>query len=140
MHEANRNAVIFIFNNEGELLLQRRAASDDSYPLCLDFSAAGSIEQNESKDAAAARELREELGIETALRYVGTHTSGEEMLEIYRGVHDGPFHPDPKEVQEVAFCSLDEISKKVESGDQFHPEFLSVWADQHLMSRILQAT
>src|SRR3989344_784422 len=59
----DKSVAIFIFNKKGEILLQRRAADDDSYPLCLDFSAAGGIESEESKDIAAARELREELGI-----------------------------------------------------------------------------
>lgn len=121
-------------------MLQKRAAVDDSYPLCFDFSAAGGIEQNESRDTAAARELREELGIETPLCYIGAYayvadTDGE-ILEIYAGVHNGPFHINPIEVHEVGFYSVDEISKKIESEDHFHPEFLSVWKDRALLSRI----
>src|SRR3989344_3204812 len=122
-NKMEKSVAIFIFNKKGELLLQRRAANDDSYPLYLDFSAAGGIERGESKDIAAVRELREELGIEAPLRYIGTYVytaaPPEETLEIYKGIHDGPFYPSPTEVQEVLFCALDEILRKIESGDQF---------------------
>lgn len=142
-NKMEKSVAIFIFNTKRELLLQRRAADDDSYPLCLDFSAAGGIERDESKDTASVRELREELGIETPLQYIGTYVytappSGE-ILEIFRGVYEGPFHPNPTEVQEVVFCSIDEISRKIESGDQFHPEFLSVFGDPDLLSRIVHS-
>ena len=140
----DKSVAICIFNKKGELLLQRRAENDDSYPLCFDFSAAGGIERGESKDTAATRELREELGIETTLRYVSTYVytaEGEgDILEIYKGLYDGPFRPNPAEVQEVVFCSLDEISRKVERGEQFHPEFLSVFRDENLLSLILRPT
>ncbi len=140
-NKTDKSVAIFIFNNKGELLLQRRAADDDSYPLHLDFSAAGGIEAAESNDTAAARELREELGIETPLRYIGTYmytaSPPEEALEIFSGVHNGPFHPNPTEVQEVIFRSIDEVSRKIESGDRFHPEFLSVFSDRNLLSRIV---
>ncbi|MEM5804414.1 MAG: NUDIX domain-containing protein [Candidatus Aenigmatarchaeota archaeon] len=49
--------------SDGKLLLQRRAATKDIFPNLLDFSCNGHVRSGESCEAAAAREMREELGI-----------------------------------------------------------------------------
>lgn len=50
-------------NDRIQLLLQKRSADKDSYPLCWDTSSAGHLDAGESFDHAAIRELGEELGV-----------------------------------------------------------------------------
>ncbi len=50
-------------NGRIQLLLQKRSANKDSYPLCWDTSSAGHLDAGESFDSAAVRELGEELGV-----------------------------------------------------------------------------
>src|SRR5476651_2121401 len=59
----HRAVHILLFNPQGELYLQKRSATKDSFPLCYDSSASGHVDTGEDYAACAVRELREELGI-----------------------------------------------------------------------------
>lgn len=59
----HRSAHIWIYNSRGEVLIQKRCRTKDSYPLKWDISAAGHVSAGEEPIAAAIRELREEIGI-----------------------------------------------------------------------------
>lgn len=59
----HREIHVWVYNNEGELLLQRRAPDKDVAPNQLDASAGGHVSVGESYDAAAIKELYEEVGI-----------------------------------------------------------------------------
>lgn len=54
---------IWIFNRNGEVLLQRRSPNKDSYPNMLDISCAGHLSAGDSSIDGALRELEEELGL-----------------------------------------------------------------------------
>src|SRR5205823_13805800 len=66
----HRAVHILIFNETGELYLQRRSRSKDRHPLLWDSSAAGHVMAGESYDETAKRELQEELGINVRLKKV----------------------------------------------------------------------
>lgn len=55
---------IWIINNEGEILLQRRCSTKDSYPNMLDISCAGHLSSGEDSLTGAIRELKEELNLD----------------------------------------------------------------------------
>ena len=64
-----------LFNDRGELLVQRRSVYKDRYPGCWDVSAGGFVRSGEDASDAALREAREELGLSLAkaeLRFVLT--------------------------------------------------------------------
>ena len=126
-----RSSVTLIFNKQGELALQKRAAHDTSYPSHWDFSAAGGIDEDEDPSDAAVRELKEELGIEGSPAFVGEYLykneSTQDRLYVYRMTYDGSFSPDANEVQEVKFFSLEQISAMLASDEKFHPEFQFLW-------------
>ncbi len=48
---------------KGNVLLQKRSASKDSFPLCYDIACTGHIDAGEEPLEAALRELKEELGL-----------------------------------------------------------------------------
>ena len=58
---------IWIINNNGEILLQRRCATKDSNPNMLDVSCAGHLSAGDDSLSGAVRELKEELGIDIEL-------------------------------------------------------------------------
>jgi isopentenyldiphosphate isomerase len=60
----HRTVHIWIRNNKGELLLQKRALTKEVYPGYWDISCAGHIDAGESPETAALRELSEELGVQ----------------------------------------------------------------------------
>jgi isopentenyldiphosphate isomerase len=104
-------------NREVEILLQHRSDSKDSFPGYFNCSAAGHVRLGESMHAAA-RELREELGIPDQLedlvpfgthRQEHLHASGLIDREYHvlhllaRRIDDSELHPDPREVQGLAW-------------------------------------
>ncbi len=55
---------IWIINPKGELLIQKRASHLDNFGGLWDISAAGHVEAGETREEAALKELREELGVQ----------------------------------------------------------------------------
>lgn len=55
---------IWILNNKGEILLQRRCATKDSNPNMLDISSAGHLTAGDDSLTGAIREIKEELDLD----------------------------------------------------------------------------
>ncbi|MEO7168286.1 MAG: 16S rRNA (adenine(1518)-N(6)/adenine(1519)-N(6))-dimethyltransferase RsmA [Chthoniobacterales bacterium] len=128
----HRAVHIFLFNRAGELLLQKRSRWKDRHPNVWDSSAAGHVAAGEEYNATAARELREELGVETGLERIAqlpaSAETGEEFIWLYRGEHEGPFRPAPAEIDGVQFFAPDAIRRWVaERPGDFAPGFLECW-------------
>ncbi len=70
--EAHKNGIfhptvhIWFYNKEGEILIQQRAASKETYPLLWDVSVAGHIGAGEEIIPSAIREISEEIGLEVS--------------------------------------------------------------------------
>jgi 16S rRNA (adenine1518-N6/adenine1519-N6)-dimethyltransferase len=123
---------MLLFNASGELYLQKRSIWKDRNPARWDSSAAGHVDAGEDYLTAARRELHEELGIEapelTSIgRLTPSETTGWEFIEIYKGRHEGPFHPAALEVETGAFFTLEKIRAwSAASPGDFSPVFLQV--------------
>jgi isopentenyldiphosphate isomerase len=111
-----------------EILLQHRAARKDVWPLRFDASAAGHIRFGESLEEAA-REVREELGIEVELRdmvALGRHRQQHHHANglidrehhalhlLTPGPSDAAYRPDPGEVAGLAWIDADDLLGLVE--------------------------
>ena len=60
----HRSAHIWIYDRRGNILMQKRSASKDTFPGLWDISVAGHISAGESPLEGALREMREEIGLE----------------------------------------------------------------------------
>jgi isopentenyldiphosphate isomerase len=54
---------IWLYNAQGEILLQKRSATKDTHPSLWDVSVAGHIGAGEVIETAAQREIKEEIGL-----------------------------------------------------------------------------
>jgi len=130
MHYRN-SAIVLVFNRQGELALQLRAADDDRCPSHWDFSAGGGIDEGEDHFTAAQRELREELGVACDLEYVRMLIyEGEDFIDhihMYKTTYEGRFKPNPHEVADIVFFSRQKIQQMIDAGEPFHPVLLSFW-------------
>jgi 8-oxo-dGTP pyrophosphatase MutT (NUDIX family) len=106
----HRATYILVFNDEGNLFVQKRTADKDIYPGYHDVATGGVVMAGESYEEAAQRELAEELGI-TGVRVrghfdffhedAGNRVWGRVFSCIYNGdvilqeeeVESGAFHP-----------------------------------------------
>ena len=128
----HRAVHIFVFNSRRELLLQKRSALKDEYPLCYTSSASGHLSAGESYETAAPRELEEELGLAGALEWLakfpaGPHTAQEHTV-LYRTTTDSPPRIDPREIDAVSFHPVGEISAMIVHQPQhFSPCFVTLF-------------
>ncbi len=123
---------ILLFNDEGELLLQKRSRLKDRHPGVWDSSAAGHVDAGEEYDEAAARELQEELGVATPLIRVAklpaTERTGQEFIWLYCGHANGPFQLAWTEIECAEFFQPTLITAwlKARPAD-FAPGFIECW-------------
>ena len=124
----HRSVYIFVLNSEGKLLLQKRSMSKDLYPGYYTGSATGHVDYGESYEEAAHRELKEELGIDGQLHYLGKfRTVSKEENEIsalYVMLFDGEFEFNKEEITKCLFEDIDEVKREIKySLKLFAPGF-----------------
>jgi 16S rRNA (adenine1518-N6/adenine1519-N6)-dimethyltransferase len=129
----HRAVHILIFNHSGELFLQKRSRWKDRHPCLWDSSAAGHVDADEEYDAAANRELQEELGVSAELRRVvklpASERTGQEFIWVYQARHDGPFELARSEIDYGEFFPIDVISEwLIARPNDFAPGFVECWA------------
>lgn len=128
----HRAVHILVFNNLGELFLQKRSPWKDRHPRLWDSSAAGHVEAGEEYDVAANRELREELGVSAELTRVAklpaSEKTGQEFIWLYQARHDGPFELARSEIEYGQFFPTEVVSAWVKARpDDFAPGFVECW-------------
>ena len=60
----HRSAHVWIYDRTGNILMQKRAQTKDTFPGLWDISVAGHISAGETPTEGALRELKEEIGLE----------------------------------------------------------------------------
>lgn len=123
---------VIVFNSKGEMLLQKRATHKDVASGKWDTSVGGHVMPGESIVSAAKRELFEELGIFTETifflyTYIFSNEFESELVHTYYTIHDGPFNFNRDEIDEIAFWTVEEIQKKLQTdifSDNFKQEFM----------------
>lgn len=130
-HFQHRIVHILIFNKKEEMALQLRSKKKNFTPEHWSTSAGGHVQSGETYEQAASRELEEELGIKTKLKFLfkdlyddRSRLGMKKFLGVFRTVYEGPFKINPDEVEKIEFFSLDKIQKMINSKGKFHPELL----------------
>src|SRR6185295_19331324 len=136
--EAHRKALlhrafsIFIFNTRGEMLLQQRALGKYHSPGLWTNTCSSHPRPGEGVESAAARRLKEEMGIETSLIkifdfiYRTEFDNGLTEFEfdhVYTGTYSGQLNPDKQEVKDYCFRSMEDIEDDLLQ----RPEKYSAW-------------
>lgn len=107
----HRAVHVWVYNPQGEVLLQKRSVRKECFPGLWDSSAAGHVDRGEEYDDCAVRELGEELGVnlegapERLFKLEASAQTGWEFCWVYRCMDEGPFDLDPEEVDSVAWFS-----------------------------------
>lgn len=123
---------IFIFNGQGDILLQQRAGNKYHSPGLWTNSCCSHPRPGEDTHAAALRRLKEEMGFETPLTkafdfiYRAGFDNGlteHEFDHVFVGSYSGPVAPDPLEVAGYEYRSLQKISEQL----QREPDTFTVW-------------
>lgn len=117
--QLHRAFSIFLFDSEGRLLLQQRAACKYHFPGRWSNTCCGHPRPGETTLAAAVRRLNEEFGITAALQPIAqltyraddpaTGLTEHEYLHILTGDSDARPVPDPTEIADHRRASLDAV-------------------------------
>ncbi|MEO8590693.1 MAG: isopentenyl-diphosphate Delta-isomerase [Flavobacteriales bacterium] len=123
---------VFIFDQAGRLLLQRRASDKYHSAGLWTNTCCSHPRPGEELGTAGQRRLQEEMGIDCPLTarfhfiYRASFENGLHEFELDHvlfGQHDGPPDPDPREVQEWRYVDLDELSGELNRT----PERFTAW-------------
>ena len=130
-HRLNHRIVhVLIFNEKGEIFLQQRSPKKTFCPGHWSTSAGGHVQKGESYEEAAARELKEELGVSAKLTKIHEspydHYKMRKFLEVFRVVHEGPFTLNEEEVAGGRWFPVAEVKDMVRKNEMIHPELAHV--------------
>ena len=123
---------VFLFNGNGEMLLQQRAASKYHSPLLWTNTCCSHPRQGESVMEAATRRLQEEMGMQCVLEEkftfiymakVGNDLTEHEFDHVLTGTSDDIPQINTDEVESYKYMTIDEIEAEME----MHPETFTEW-------------
>ncbi|MEM9052923.1 MAG: isopentenyl-diphosphate Delta-isomerase [Bacteroidota bacterium] len=146
--ELHRAFSIFIFNDDGEMLLHQRA--DEKYHCGGMWTNAvcSHPRPGEEQIDALNRKMDQEMGfyseVEKAFdfKYRAELDNGlieHEYDEVYFAVYNGDFNPNPEEVQAYRFASIEDIRSEIaENPDLFTPWFKMLFEQMSLYFKSLK--
>lgn len=114
----HRGVHVFLFTDDGKMLIQKRSADRAASPSLLDCSISEHVKAGESYHDGAVRGMKEELGVEgikierlTKFR-MNYGMNDNEISELYQGVVDPELVQfDPVEIESVMYLSMDELRR-----------------------------
>ena len=123
---------VFLFNEKGEMLLQKRSANKYHSPNQWTNAVCSHPRINETYLEGAQRRLQEELGIEAELSPkfhfiykadVGQNLWEHELDHVFTGSFNGEVQLNPQEVSEVRSISMENLEKEMIE----HPQNFTEW-------------
>jgi isopentenyl-diphosphate delta-isomerase len=129
---------LLIFNERGELLIQRRAPSKRLWPMYWSNSCCSHPRGDESLETATQRRLHEELGIRCPLQFLFKFqyqaqfdaTGAEnELCSVYIGRCREPIKVNSDEIVDWRWISPEALQREIaaEGGRTFTPWFMLEW-------------
>src|SRR5215469_7129461 len=130
---------LLIFNDRGELLLQRRSAAKRLWPHYWSNSCCSHPRRAESMEAATHRRLYEELGLACPLQYLfkfqyqaqfDAAGAEQELCSVFVGRTSDPVRIDPNEILAWRWISPEALQAELagSDADKFTPWFKLEWA------------
>ena len=132
----HRAVHVLVFDDDGRVFLQKRTMKKDMSPGLWDSSCSGHVDSGEDYDAAATRELGEELGIARELaknrerwfRLEPSLETGWEFVWVYRLKHVGPFVLHPDEIECGEWLTPAEVTRRIAARpEDYCPSFKVIW-------------
>jgi isopentenyldiphosphate isomerase len=115
--------------------LQKRSLSKDSSPGLWTVACSGHVDAGEDYDAAARRELGEELGLALTVpptrwfRLSAAEITGWEFCWVYRLRAEGPFTLQREEIDDGEWLEVAELKRRLaQSPEIFCPAFRWLWS------------
>lgn len=129
---------IFLFDNQGRVLLQRRAQEKYHSGGLWANTCCGHPRLGERTDVAAHRRLGEEIGMRARLRFgfraryqtsLDHDLTENELVYVYVGRAEGALFLNPDEVSETRLMSLPDLIRDTEAN----PDSYAYWLRHYLL-------
>ena len=127
---------VFLFNAEGELLLQQRSGGKRLWPSFWSNSCCSHPRRGESMQQATQRRIQQELGVVADLEYIYKFTyqarfedvgSEYECCSVFLGRITEPVVPNSNEIAAVRFVGAAQLREELLAGGRFTPWFRMEW-------------
>jgi isopentenyl-diphosphate delta-isomerase len=126
---------VFIFNAKGEMLLQQRSRKKYHSGGLWTNACCSHPGPGERVVEAAGKRLREEMGFTTPLHkafdfvYKTSFDNGLTEYEydhVLTGTYDGEIHPDPEEVEDFCFLSMEDLQSSIKTDPDRYTEWFKI--------------
>lgn len=129
----HRAVHVFLFRSDGWLLIHKRSDTKEEFPSVWTSSCSGHVSAGEDYEAAAVRELFEELGVKSGVeplqKFAACVDTSHEFSVLYQGCCDAEIKPDADEIAAVQWMSVDAIRFwMMRSPNDFSPAFRLLFA------------
>lgn len=130
---------LFLFNDDGELLLQQRSMEKRLWPGYWSNSICSHPRRGESLEIATARRLQDELNFDTALERVyqfsytaayGDAGSENELCHVFLGRATSELRANESEIAAIRFVAPRDLDSELRASPQrFTPWFIQEWGE-----------
>lgn len=127
---------VFLFNDKGEVLLQKRAAEKYHSPNQWTNAVCSHPREGETYLEGAQRRLKEELGIEAMeltpkfhfiyKADVGGNLWEHELDHVFTGTYNGDFSLNEEEVSEIRYITMQALDQEMESNPENFTEWFKI--------------
>ena len=128
---------VFLFNDAGQLLLQKRSSGKRLWPGFWSNSCCSHPRRGESMQIATARRLGDELNISATLEYVyqfcyqahySAAGSEHELCHVFLGRSGGDVLANDIEIERIRYIAVEELEAEFAGKpEQFTPWFRQEW-------------
>jgi len=128
---------VFLFNDQGELLLQQRSADKRLWPMYWTNTCCSHPRQDESMQLATERRLQQELDTASALEFIykfayqarfGDLGSENELCSVYLGRLEREATANDTEIAALRYAGVKTLQAEIQSNpDNYTPWFKMEW-------------
>jgi isopentenyl-diphosphate delta-isomerase len=131
---------VFLFNDKGEMLLQKRAAEKYHSPNQWTNAVCSHPRVDETYLQGAKRRMKEELGIDTELTEkfsfiykadVGQKLWEHELDHVFTGTFNGDFNLNEEEVSEVRYIGMDDLNREMRARPEHFTEWFKIILEEY---------
>ena len=127
----HRGVFIAVMSTDGRLLVHQRSEHKDVWPGYWDTTVGGVVGAGETYEAAAVRELAEEIGVsgEVGIEPIGNGIYEDAEVRVvgrcFRVIHDGPYRFTDGEIVAARLVTPEELSDLL-LRERFVPDSLHI--------------
>ena len=131
---------VFVFNRSGELMLQRRADGKYHSAGLWSNTCCSHPRSGETSQEAATRRLREEMGfdcpLDEAFSFIYRVSFDNNLIEnefdhVFVGSYNGSPTPDPDEVSEWRWVTLDTLEQEIAESPEAYTHWLKLCLEKY---------